>query len=292
MPMTYKELLTKVNKEIPEAERKQARVFVLQEKKKGQEPDSVWDDCLFRFGRDQKPGLIGQEETKQENRKQKKADRKKPHEQPLVQKPERVQGEVLTGSFDGLNISDIENKIYICLEDFKTENNIKDDEELKRSPQSTWMAFCIYNGNRIFKGTKLLKETTLLNNGSCMTTTNNQYNIDKIITVLHLYEYLCNKYNKIFNDWSACAFLGLNDHFVADHREELTLKGFDTRKKNEQFLTDTLTGSNRNPTGVICALNHIHGWTNTQQAPSQQQVNVSVYPVLSTTYTPKIENKG
>ena len=263
--MTYKDILTKINTDIDEIKRKDARAYILSEKKKGTDLETVWAACLNIYG--SKPG-------------------------PTDQEPERVKGEVLTGAFNGLTMSDIENKIYMCLEDFKTENNIQDDTELRKAPQSTWMAFCIYNGNHVFRKTKLLKDNTKVDNGSCLNTTNNKYDIDKVISVLHFYEFLCHKYNKIFNDWSACAFIGANDRFLADHREELTTRGIDTHKKNEQFLTDSLTGSNKNPTGVICALNHLHGWANSEQRTTPQQVNVSVYPVLTTTGQRNIENKG
>ena len=252
--MEYKDILKKVDREIEEPNKKKARSFLLSEKIKGTDPQKAWVNCLEMF-----------KESGQ---------------------PEKVQAEVLTGIYNGLSLSDIENKILTTLEDFKNQNNL-DDTELKKAPQSTWMAYCIYNGIHVFKNTKLLKSTELKDYGSAIPTTNGAYDIDKIIPVLNYFIYLCNIYNKVFNEWAACAFLGVNDRFVADHREELTLRGMDTRQKNEQFLTDMLTGSNRNPTGVICALNHLYGWSTPKQTTQNPQVNVSVYPVLS-----PVENPG
>lgn len=180
----------------------------------------------------------------------------------------------------GLNLQEIEQKVKTCLSDFMALSGIEDDNAMRKAPQSLWQSFCIYNGKHIFKGTKILKSDKLADYGSATRTNNNAYDIDKIVAVLGILDNLCNYYNKIMTSWSATAFLGVDHNFLADHNEKLTLSGFDYKQKNEETLVDMITSGQKNPTGAICVLNHVHGYGQTRQETTKTTNNVYIFPAL------------
>ena len=293
--MDYKELLVKVNNEIPETYRKSARAFILQEKKKDTNPAFAWSVCLDKYG-NQKPGSTDRTgQTKQDRKKAEgKQNRKKTERQPVGDQTERVQGEVIgenltTENINGLDMNWIENRVYQCLDDFMTECNIDD---MAKAPQRQFSAFSMYVGRHLFKGTDILKDKTIYNNGSAMSTNCQRYDLKKIITVLNFYIFICTKYNKAFTLDGGAYFCGVSDNYITQHKEELTLLGFDPNKKAEQTIACGLLDGKINPTGSIAWLNYNAKWSTPNQQAQPQQVNVSVYPVLNTMSTPKIENKG
>ena len=155
-------------------------------------------------------------------------------------------------------MSEIEKKIMIALDDFISINDIQD---IKKEPQRVWSACCQYIGRHCFKGTKILKSDKIYDNGSCMPSNCQKYDIDKIISVLSLYDFLCNKYNKAFTMDGGAAFCGLSDNYITEHREQLTASGFDPRKKVENSVTSSLLDNGGgNKVGMIAFMNHHFNW--------------------------------
>lgn len=179
----------------------------------------------------------------------------------------------------GLDMAEIENKVYSVLDDFK---NRYDIEDMTKEPQTTWTAFATYAGKHIFKGTKILKQSKLVPSTSAASLSNNNaYDIDKIVQVLNFYVYLCNLYRKTFTLWAAAEFMGVNADFLKDHEEKLTLSGFHIREKSEQSLVDGITDGKKNPTGTIAYLNARFGYAKSVAENQQKSVNIAViYPTL------------
>ena len=267
LSMDHKTLLEKVNREIPENKRKQAREIILQEKKKGTAASDCWEKIT--------DGLH------QKRTNKKRVDLKK-------NKPERVKGEVITDTT--FNMPEIERKIEDIINDFCTRYEVDGIQGLKKSKQTTWNSLCIYIGERIFKGTNILKDNTLKKAG-CTLSTCNKYDIDKMCDVLNYCYYLCGIYDKAFTWWSAAAFCGVDSEFLSDHAEELTHAGFRVMQKTEAGLNDAMLGSS-NVMGYIATLNHRFGWSNPQQTTQPQQINVAVYPVLNANTPPAIPDSN
>lgn len=178
----------------------------------------------------------------------------------------------------GLNMAEIENKIYTCMSDFMERYNI---EDMTKASQNQWTAYATYNGKHLFKGTDILKQKKLVPSSSaCAKTTNNAYDLDKIAQVLNFFIYLCNIYDKTFTYWAAAAFLGVNDDFLNDHAEKLTRLGVRIQQKSEQTLADAVQNPRKNITGVLATLNHWHNWTDKAETAPKTQNNVYIFPAL------------
>ena len=192
---------------------------------------------------------------------------------------ERVQGEELTPNTP-LDMADIENRVNNLITDFCATNAIDGMDGLRKAEQPIWQACSMYIGKHLFKGTNLLKDTTLHEIGSAAPTNNNRYDVDKVVQVITLYEYLCNVYGKVFTMWGVSAFCAIGKDFFYDHAEDLTRLSSDLKQKNEASLADAIASGRRNPTGALAALNHWHGWSGTSTNRTEVRETTVVYPVL------------
>ena len=278
--MDYKDILTKINIEISENDRAAARAFLLSEKKTGKAAAAVWNDIIVRFGSDIadiKPRKVKSNKTTTKTEKARKKENK-------AVDCEIYSGDVIGGGsscseiVNGLNMAEIENKIYIAMDDFLQQINIDD---MTKATQRQFSAFSMYVGRHIFKGTDILKDKSLYNNNSAMVTTSNRYDLQKIVAVLNLYIYLCTKYNKAFTIDGGEYFCGVSDGFITCNAEKLTALGFQPHKKAENTIAAGLLDGRINPTGSIAWLNYNAKWAQPTQVQHEKTVNIAVYPVLN-----------
>lgn len=192
---------------------------------------------------------------------------------------ERVQGEELTQNTP-LDMAGIENRVNNLIIDFCATNAIDGMDGLRKAEQPIWQACSMYIGKHLFKGTNLLKDTTLHEIGSAAPTNNNRYDIDKVVQVITLYEYLCNIYGKVFTMWGVSAFCAIGKDFFYDHAEDLTRLSSDLKQKNEASLADAIASGKRNPTGALAQLNHWHNWTGSDNRQVERTEKTIIYPVL------------
>lgn len=177
----------------------------------------------------------------------------------------------------GLDMAEIENKVRAALDDFCNLNNI---EDMTKAPQRIWSAASRYIGQHTFKHTDILKRKYNVINGSCMPSTCNAYDIDKLAAVLNFYIYLCDVYNKAFTLDGGAAFCGTSDNYITENREKLTLAGCDPRKKAEDSISRGILDGKINPTGSIAYLNNKFSWGQANQT-AEKTVNIAViYPTL------------
>lgn len=189
-------------------------------------------------------------------------------------KLERVQGEIYS---DTIDIDDIKNSIDSLIRAWCEYNDIDD---LRKAEQPIFNALCSDIGNTIFKPSAILKDHNQYINGSAVPTNNNQYDIDKVISIIDLCTYYCNIYNKVFTIHAAAAFCGVSKDFFYDNREKLTRLGCDLWKNSELSLADSIVSGKRNPTGALAALNHWHGWSGASTNRTEVRETTVVYPVL------------
>lgn len=279
--MTFKDILLKINT-FPSDRQADARRAVLQGKMSGLAPDAVWDS-IKDFGQD-----LGQKTekktTKQNTVKASALDR--------VGSPEVVQGETVDNDdyVNGLYLPDIYDKINQCIKDFCIRYDIDYIQGLKKSRQPTWAALCKYIGSNVFKKTNILKSNDMSFTG-CTTSNCNRYDINKVAAILSYCEFLSDLLDKTFTWWSASDFIGADSRFIADHEEELTRAGFDSRKKTENSINNIILDGRTNPTGAIATLNYRFKWAQPSQASAPASVNVSVYPVLSASDAPALPDR-
>ena len=189
-------------------------------------------------------------------------------------KLERVQGEIYS---DIIDIDDIKRSIDSLIRAWCDSNDIDD---LRKAEQPIFNALCTDIGNTIFKPSAILKDHNQYINGSAVPTNNNQYNIDKVISIIDICNYYCNIYNKVFTIHAAAAFCGVSKDFFYDNREKLTRRGCDLWKNSELSLADSIVSGKRNPTGALAALNHWHGWSGAGSTRTEVRETTVVYPVL------------
>ena len=176
-----------------------------------------------------------------------------------------------------LDLNEIKQKIQALIDNFCEIYNIDD---LTKAPQRQFTALSTYIGDNLFKGTKLLKDTTLYNNGSCMPTTGDRYNWDKVACMVSLYITLCNLYNKAFLFDGIAAFLSMSENTLKDNNDKLTQRGIDIYKKHEDMLAVGIIDGKQSPVGVLAHLNHYHNWT-TGTTHTEKKETVIIYPSLS-----------
>ena len=155
---------------------------------------------------------------------------------------ERVQGDIIGSDF---NIDTIRQDIQAFIRSWCDNNNIDD---LRKAEQPIYNAICTDIGNTIFKPSAILKD-------------HNQYDISKVISIIDIYDYFCNMYNKVFTIWGAAAFCGVSKDFMYDNMEKLTRSGCDLHKNNERSLADSIVSGRRSPVGALSWLNRYHGWS-------------------------------
>ena len=287
--MEYKDILTKINTEISKNKRAAARAFLLSEKKTGKAAAAVWSEIISRFGSDSPifDDLSDINPSRHKTTTKTGKARKKENKTVIKENNDYVEiysGDVIGGGsscseiVNGLNMADIENKIYIAMDDFLQQINIDD---MTKATQRQFSAFSMYVGRHIFKGTDTLKDKSLYDNNSAMVTTSNRYDLQKIVAVLNLYVYLCTKYNKAFTIDGAEYFCGVSDGFITCNAEKLTSLGFQPHKKAENTIAAGLLDGRINPTGSIAWLNYNAKWAQPAQVQHEKTVNIAVYPVLN-----------
>jgi len=193
-----------------------------------------------------------------------------------LEKPlERVQGDIMTDNFD---IMEIKARVDALISSY---TSIHDIQDLTKAPQRFFTALSAYIGDNLFKGTKILKDTSTINNGSCMPSTCDRYNWDRVAACISLYVNLCNLYNKSFLFDGIAAFLGCGENTLKDNNEKLTQRGVDIYEKREASLSagvvDTKT---TNVTGLLAGLNHWHQWSGTGANRTEVRETTVMYPVL------------
>lgn len=177
----------------------------------------------------------------------------------------------------GLDMAEIEKKVAAALSDFMTLNNIDD---MTKAPQRIWSAASRYIGLHTFKHTDILKRKYNVVNGSCMPSTCNAYDIDKLAAVLNFYIYLCDVYNKAFTLDGGAAFCGTSDNYITENREKLTAAGCDPRKKAEESISRGILDGKINPTGSIAYLNNKFSWGQGAQNEQKTPNNIYIFPSL------------
>lgn len=204
-------------------------------------------------------------------------DKNTPLETPKApDKPlERVQGDIMNDNFD---ITEIKARVDALISSY---TSIHDIQDLTKAPQRFFTALSAYIGDNLFKGTKILKETSTIDNGSCMPSTCDRYNWDRVAACVSLYVNLCNLYNKSFLFDGIAAFLGCGENTLKDNNEKLTQRGVDIYEKREASLSagvvDTKT---TNVTGLLAGLNHWHQWSGTGSNRTEVRETTVMYPVL------------
>lgn len=166
-----------------------------------------------------------------------------------------------------LNIDEIQQNIQALIDNYLEINDIQD---MHKQPQRVFNAMIMYIGNHYFKGTTILKSEYRKNNS---------YDINKLVQVLDYYVYLCSYYNKAFTLDGGAYFCGLHNNYLTEHKEKLTLAGFNPLKKSEETISASIL-DNKQCVGSIAYLNHVFNWqTNTTH--TEKKETIVIYPSLS-----------
>ena len=171
--------------------------------------------------------------------------------------------------------------LYSFYSDFLPENLKDNQTEIEKaindSSQNRFSAALIFVCNTVFQNRKRLKYQAYKHLTPNYNNQSTEYDIDIIQAILDIYIFLCHKYDK---DISVYGFHCLTDIDIETiynwYREykngnvnsyisaEVSRKRFEISKRliqgREESLTGMLTGSKRNPVGIIAALNHLYGW--------------------------------
>ena len=171
--------------------------------------------------------------------------------------------------------------LYSFYADFLPDN-LKDntaelDKYITEQSQNRFSAALIFICNTVFQNRKRLKYQAYKHLTPNYNSQSTEYDIDIIQAILDIYIYLCHKYDK---DISVYGFHCLTDIDIDSiyrwYREykngnvnsyisaDVSRKRYEISKTliqgREEALTGMLTGSKRNPVGIIAALNHLYGW--------------------------------
>lgn len=128
--------------------------------------------------------------------------------------------------------------------------------------QNRYSALLYYLYLNVFKNINL-KMPSVYDNGLFMTN-NNAYNIPLIDSILSLYLYLCDCFDKIISVQGFCKLTGIDEETIygwgrASGRGSAICKKLTAER--ERTLSDRLASGKCNPVGVLGCLNHWHGWS-------------------------------
>ena len=269
----YKNSIKEINKLYTDADkRKAARSFMLSCKESGIAYPVALD--LLKASAAVNPDLC--ENTNLKPVSGDHAENKTKNAENRQNKPFNSELETVTDA-GGLDMAEIEKKVNTALSDFMTLNNIDD---MTKAPQRIWSAASRYIGLHTFKHTDILKRKYNVVNGSCMPSTCNAYDINKLAAVLNFYIYLCDVYNKAFTLDGGAAFCGTSDNYITENREKLTAAGCDPKKKAEESISRGILDGKINPTGSIAYLNNKFSWGQGAQNEQKTPNNIYIFPSL------------
>ena len=190
-------------------------------------------------------------------------------------KLERVQGDIVGSDF---NIDVIRSDIQAMINTFTSIHGI---EDLTKAPQRQFMALSSYIGQNYFKHTKILKDNTLIDNGSARPSTCDRYDTERLAEIISLYYDICALYNKAFLYDGVASFIGCSENTLRENSEKLTSFGIDLNQKRESSLSaGAVDPKTTNITGLLAALNHWHGWSGASATRTEVRETTVVYPVL------------
>lgn len=183
-----------------------------------------------------------------------------------------------------------ENDILLWLDQWKEEQHI---EDLCTISQQRWNAALYFIYKHVFKNNPdALKDKTLFNNGSAVSTHCGRYDYNLCMDVLNIYIHdMCMIYDKEISIVGYTTLTGINYDTVMEwgyQSNKFSSLAYEIFKKLNQFseesLSDKLISSKTNPVGVIAVLNHRHGWaspyTSDANRNRQQVLGVSELPQL------------
>ena len=157
-----------------------------------------------------------------------------------------------------------ENDIAFFMTQFMEENKI---DNLREISQNVWNGMLMYICRNVFKGTDKLKINTYLDDRSCMKSTCNAYDIDKINDLCDYYVFLCNQYDKEVSIIGFAKLTGINQdtfHDWNNNINKISQKGCEIYKKlsteREESLSAKLVTGKQNPVGVLGVLNRHYQW--------------------------------
>ena len=171
--------------------------------------------------------------------------------------------------------------LYSFYADFLPENLKDDPAELDKyitdQSQNRFSAALMFICNTVFTNRKRLKYQAYKHLTPNYNNQSTEYDIDIIQAILDIYIYLCHRYDKDISVYGFHCLTGIEIeslyHWYRDYKNgninsyvsvEVSRRRFEISKRliqgREEALTGMLTGSKRNPVGIIAALNHLYGW--------------------------------
>lgn len=191
---------------------------------------------------------------------------------------------------EDVTIEVFENDILLWLDQWKEEQGVDD---LCKITQQRWNAALYYIYKHVFKGKRdLLKDHTLVNNGSKVMTNCMRYNYQLCDDLLDIYIHdMCMAYDKEISIIGYTTLTGIPYDVVIDwgtgsaKLSSMANQIFQKLwKYSEESLADKLISSKSNPVGVIAVLNHRHGWASPYTSDASrnrpQVLGVSELPQL------------